>query len=95
MAVETGRFNNIPIEYRLCTFCHENVLEDEIHFLLFCSAYNDLRNDLLLKTIEIEPGFSFLTIENKLKLLMSPSIVKFTTKFLYNSVQKRRLLEYV
>ena len=35
LAVETGRFNNIPIEYRLCTFCHENVLEDEIHFLLF------------------------------------------------------------
>ena len=31
--IETGRYNQIPIEYRLCILCEENVIEDENHFL--------------------------------------------------------------
>ncbi len=28
----TGRFQDIPVEYRLCTMCEENVIETESHF---------------------------------------------------------------
>ena len=31
--IETGRYTQIPIEYRLCILCEENVIEDENHFL--------------------------------------------------------------
>ena len=34
--VETGRFNNTPLERRLCTFCSLNEIEDEYHFLMIC-----------------------------------------------------------
>ena len=44
LEVETGRWarpNAIPFEERRCTSCHS--LEDEFHFVLECSRYNDLR----------------------------------------------------
>ena len=31
--IETGRYTQIPIEYRLCILCKENVIEDENQFL--------------------------------------------------------------
>ena len=44
LEVETGRWarsNAIPFEERRCTSCH--TLEDEFHFVLECSRYNDSR----------------------------------------------------
>ena len=44
LEVETGRWARptaIPFEERRCTSCHS--LEDEFHFVLECSRYNDLR----------------------------------------------------
>ena len=69
MAIETGRFQNLPLEERLCKFCRYNVLEDEAHFLLICPAFSNVRSVLLDKVISIEPGYLFLDKENKLKLL--------------------------
>ena len=43
--IETGRFENLDVNQRPCLFC--NVVEDEIHVILDCSAYDDLRNYLL------------------------------------------------
>ena len=37
--------NRIPIDERKCLTC--NKLEDEFHFLLECSVYNDLRNQYI------------------------------------------------
>ena len=31
--IETGRYTQIPTEYRLCIFCEENAIENEHHFL--------------------------------------------------------------
>ena len=39
---EQGRYYNIPREFRHCFYC-ESVIEDEMHFTLFCPCYNDLR----------------------------------------------------
>ena len=36
LSIETGRFQSIPIELRLCTFCSVHVIEDEVHFLIYC-----------------------------------------------------------
>ena len=47
LKIETGRFQNIPIEYRICTMCDQNVIETESNFLLCCSKYNQLRYDFM------------------------------------------------
>ena len=42
--IETGRFCNIPREKRTCNMCNDNHVEDELHFILQCPKYNDVRN---------------------------------------------------
>ena len=47
LEIETGRWakpNSVPIENRLCTSCMK--LEDEFHFVLEYTRYNDLRQTL-------------------------------------------------
>ena len=95
LSIETGRFQNIPLEYRLCNFCDQNVIEDETHFLLYCTAYQELRNVLLLKAIEIQPDYIFLNLEDKLQLFMSTKLVKHTARFIYEAISKRRGLLYI
>ncbi len=43
LKVETGIFQDIPVEYSLCTMCEENVIETKSHILLYCTKYNQLR----------------------------------------------------
>ncbi len=43
LKIETGRFNAIDRENRICEFCSLNEVEDEQHFVCRCTLYNDLR----------------------------------------------------
>ena len=46
LAIEKGRYTNpkTPREERLCMLCNESVIEDEVHFLLKCPVYTNLRD---------------------------------------------------
>ena len=48
-AIETGRYTvpKTPLHDRICQFCTANVFEDEMHFLLHCEFYTDIRYKLL------------------------------------------------
>ena len=41
LAIETGRWNNIPRENRTCTQCGQNKIEDECHFLFDCAKHTN------------------------------------------------------
>lgn len=41
--IGTGRFRNERVCDRLCLFCSEQCIEDEKHFLLYCTLYIYLR----------------------------------------------------
>lgn len=47
LMIETGRYNKIPRNDRLCKKCSENKIEDEIHFLLKCPLLNDKRAEII------------------------------------------------
>ena len=47
--IETGRYEGLSIEERICPFCSD--IEDEKHVLLDCKVYNDLRTSLLDKAL--------------------------------------------
>ena len=40
LRVETGHFKNEPLSERKCTFCDQESVEDEFHFILHCPKYN-------------------------------------------------------
>lgn len=47
LAVETGRYYDIPREERLCKLCSMQQVETEFHFLLVCPFYTDIRRKYL------------------------------------------------
>lgn len=47
--VEKGRYLNIPLEDRLCRCCNSSEIEDELHFLLSCPAYDQARINFIHK----------------------------------------------
>ena len=52
LAIEGGRFLNIPKHERICTACNSGEVEDEEHFLLNCSLYKQLRQVLCSKLVK-------------------------------------------
>ena len=51
LRVETGRYDKIPLDERICPLCSGNKIKDEIHLLLDCQRYSSMR-DIFLSKIE-------------------------------------------
>ena len=51
LAIERGRYLNIPKNERIYTACNTGEVEDEEHFLLNCSLYKPLRQALCSKLV--------------------------------------------
>ena len=94
LRVETGRYQNIPPEFRLCLMCNENVCEDETHFMFDCSLYDNIRCNYFSKIIQCYPEFTECTISDKLKIIMNEDVVKFTACYLWEAYSKRREVLY-
>ena len=73
LAVETGRYSRpqIPLNERLCKFCNTNSVENEIHFLMLCPLYSDIRYELCQKALEFINNFNMMNVENKFIELMN------------------------
>ena len=70
LEIETGRWhkpNRTPVEERKCFYC--NSLEDEFHFVLECSLYQELRQEYIKRYFWIRPNIpkfiELLQSENK------------------------------
>ncbi|MCU7800877.1 MAG: reverse transcriptase family protein [gamma proteobacterium symbiont of Lucinoma myriamae] len=47
LPVETGRWENIPLNERKCSLCNLNDIGDEFHYLFKCTYFSSERNELL------------------------------------------------
>ena len=45
LRIETGRFERLPVDQRLCFHCN-GLVEDELHAIVVCPLYQDLRDPL-------------------------------------------------
>ena len=85
LSVEKGRYYGISREFRFCPYC-QCILEDELHFVLICPLYSDIRK------LYIDPAYTNNPSEHSFFTLMS-SRSSFTIKnlamFLYYSFEKR------
>ena len=88
LRIESGRFENIPLEERKCLFC--NVIESESHALLDCILYTDLRSELFAKAQAVNEEFIFLSAEHKLIFLFSNhNMIRHCAKTCFNILQRR------
>ena len=92
LEVERGRYQNISRENRLCNSCNEGLVEDEMHFLFHCTAYNDERDNFFKKLGNLYPNtvFSPLHIDfifnNE-----SAATLKILAKFINECLEKRQV----
>ena len=83
IALETDRYNGLEVSERKCFNCR-NVVEDEIHVLLHCPLYTELRNELFSIAEQILNGFQSLNNSIKVSFILSdPSIIKISAKTCY------------
>ena len=73
LPVETGRYNNIPKEQRLCQLCNSGLIGDEFHSVIRCQFQGivEERKKLYDKISEYTLQFEKLSHENKFIYLMS------------------------
>ena len=95
LSVETGRFNAIPLEFRLCVFCDDNVVEDEYHFFFSCNLNNDLRSSLFDYLRQDVPDFDTLDLNDNMIYLMSRNAIKkLLNLYVFRAMEMRRRVLY-
>lgn len=93
LKIETGRYYRIPPHERFCELC-ETIVEDELHFVLNCPAYNICRDTMNRNVLDKCEHYMMLTEEEKLKELMD-SHHKILTKYILSAWDIRTHLIYV
>ena len=74
LRIETGRYDILEEENRLCFICNDEV-ESEEHVLLHCPLYQDVREILFTKIAYSIPGFCFKSNQEKLVCIFSCDII--------------------
>ena len=57
LAVEVGHYTSISFGQRLCQVCCGGKVEDQTHFLLYCTKLNSIRSDLFAYCNQINCKF--------------------------------------
>ena len=93
LSIEKGIHQDVHLSDRNCPFCPEH-LENELHFLIQCPIYKNLRARLLADIEVLCIGFSYPQDENFLFwfLLSNPIISDSTAKYIRLSMELREFL---
>ena len=85
--IESGRFNNIDVNNRICQLCDTDEIEDEYHFVLVCPLFIDIRNHL-------PQQYTVNSSRDKFHSLMSSdktTTIKSLAFYVYNAFSRRDL----
>ncbi|KAK6181789.1 hypothetical protein SNE40_009574 [Patella caerulea] len=94
LRLETGRYEGIPFENRLCFYCNDKV-ENEEHCLLECELYINFRNVLLSYIQVVCPNFASFNNSDKMSfILSSDEVVKLSAKTCHDILKRRRQTLY-
>ena len=93
LMIEKGRHENINQNDRICPFCPKHI-ENELHFLIKCPIYTNLRLTLFREIAKITIGFYPSDDDNFLFwfLLSNPKIAHITAKYIKLAMDLRAFL---
>ncbi len=95
LGIETGRYERLPVEQKVCEVCDSVNVEDEMHFLISCNAFTQERTQLFSHVSTFVGNFNELFLEDKIIVLMSdPNICTFTAKACQYMFIKRQAIPY-
>ena len=91
LMIEVGRHNGVKAHLRFCPFC-KNEVESEMHFLLDCSVYRNVRNGLFNSIEREKPFFRYLQKEEKFSYLLANVYQTQVAEYIYNIFELRNFL---
>ncbi len=95
LRIETGRYERLPVDQRVCEVGDSDNVEDEMHFLISCNAFTHERTKLFTHVSQFVSNFNELSLEDKFIVLRSdPNISTFTAKACHDMFIKRRAILY-
>lgn len=71
LKIETGRYERLALQDRVCFVCGQGHVESEAHVLLDCPLYQDIRNELFAACSRSFPDFELFTKEDKLCTILA------------------------
>ena len=93
LEIEQGRYRGIPPDQRICKQCTADAVEDEVHFLISCTKFKQIRSLFLADISEHLPrNFDEMSDDNKFIWLLSSedtTILNPLAKFVFDSFQLR------
>ena len=94
----TGRYTNTPEADRVCTVTEEcraeSCVESESHYLFYCGAYRQMRQQWL-DSVNVPENFDQLTDNCKIKMLINLDNVKATAQFIVEAFTHRNKLLFL
>ena len=94
LRLETGRYEGLEPDDRICLQCNSGV-ESEEHVLLQCSLYDDLRFRLFQEIESVVPGFYTWSNVDKLCLVLANnSFARAAARTCFNILHRRRTFLY-
>lgn len=91
LMIEKGRHIGLESVDRFCPFCPGKV-EDEIHFLLDCKAYTELRTHAFNEFSKIFASFPHLSCTQKFILMNDENLFHITAKYVLKLMERRKKL---
>ena len=90
--LETGRYDGVPEEQRVCFHC-PHAVENEVHVLLHCPVYAQFRAELFKEIENVCPSFKDLTDMGKVKTIFSDKdCINVSAKTCFQILKKRKEL---
>ena len=89
--IEKGRYNGTPKELRFCPFCPKKV-ETEVHFLIECPLYQNIRDEMLMTITGEKPSFFYYTQTEKFVYLLSDKNIQTTSKYIHACLELRQFI---
>ena len=91
LEIEIGRHKKKDRNDRLCNTCNRGYIENEINFLLHCSAYQNIRNSFFKTITILEPNFKSFSDNERMVFLLAEKSKLITTlmsEFVYDLFEK-------
>ena len=95
--LETGRYEGLPVEERICFVC-KNCVESELHVLIECPLYNEIRSLLFSKLQMHYRNFYVFSKKEQMKCILACEddvLVKECAKACHDILSLRRTQLYV
>ncbi|MES9883757.1 MAG: hypothetical protein ABW185_23135, partial [Sedimenticola sp.] len=99
LRIETGRYEHIPLELRVCLHCSYyagvHIIESEMHVLMSCPLYEDLREELFAHARVNVPNFDSFNQQDQFCIFFkNEDIIKYSAKTCHNILSRRRRFLY-